>query len=385
MAAMNTPSTLRDTLLIHWRGNDQPLDWLRIDGNGRTGISVREQAPPASVLAAARQIIVLAPSESITLLAAALPARNAEQARQAAPFAIEEQIAGNVEALHFAVAAKSAGNWWVAAIDPGLLHGWVQAMAARGIVPDRIAPDVMAVLPARDGAVVVIDGERALVRLNGDRAFAVETDLLDSVVIDIADADKREADIGQSALSLLAAGAGRASELNLLGGSFAPAHRGADLRQRWKRIAWFAAAVLVIAMSYLKLDELRLQHRVDALNDEMERIYRERFPEARNVPNPLAQMKNALRAANGGVSADATGLNLLALSAPVLSAQSRVALQGADFRAGALTLRLSAPSIEALDGLRESLAATDGLKATLENAESGADGIEGRIKLEAGS
>ena len=157
------------------------------------------------------------------------------------------------------------------------------------------------------------------------------------------------------------------------------------MRQRWKRIAWFAAAVLVIAMSYLKLDELRLQHRVDALNDEMERIYRERFPEARNVPNPLAQMKNALRAANGGVSADATGLNLLALSAPVLSAQSRVALQGADFRAGALTLRLSAPSIEALDGLRESLAATDGLKATLENAESGADGIEGRIKLEAGS
>jgi len=388
MAVMSIPSqTLRDTVLIHWRGDTQPLDWLRIDGSGRAGPAVRESAPPASVLSAARQVIVLAPSESITLLVAQLPARNAEQARQAAPFVVEEQLAGNVESLHFAVAAKAPGQWWVAAVDPQLLRGWMSALAARGVLPDRIVPDVMALAAPREGSVVLVDGERALVRLQGDRAFALDAELLDSVLPEDGRSvrEQRVVEAGTTAVAALAAGAGRAAELNLLAGDFAQAHRGADLRERWRRIGWVALAALVLATGYLKLDQWRLDQRATALDAEMVRIYRAQFPDARNVPNPLAQMRNALNAANGGVGAESAGLHLLALSAPVLASQSRVALRGAEYRSGALSLRLSAPSIEALDALRESLGATPGLNATLENAENADEGVDGRIKLDSGA
>ncbi len=381
----NDSRTLRDTLLIHWRGEQQALDWLRVDANGRIGHSLREHAPPASVLAAARQILVLVPSESISLLTTNLPARNVEQARQAAPFAVEEQIAGNVDALHFAVAARGPGSWCIAAIEPELLRRWISALAARGIVPDSVSPDVLALRSGRDHGSVLIEGERALVALPGDRAFVVDTDLLDSMLPDSADLhiDRLSVEAGGSALGLLAPGAAQAAELNLLTGPFAQAHRGADLRQRWSRIGWLAAAALVLAMGYLKFDEIRLARRVQALNTEMERVYRERFPEARSVPNPLAQMRNAVKVATGGNGSESGGLQLLALSAPVLAGQARIALEGAEYRAGVLSLRLSAPSIEALDGLRESLSATAGLKATLETAETQGDVIEGRIKLEA--
>ena len=384
MATAN--STLRDVLLIHWHGGDQPMDWLRIDANGRISTALREHSPPSSVIETAREIIVLAPSEAITLLSAALPAKQFEQARKAAPFAVEDQIAGNVESLHFAVAPNGPGQWWVAAIQPEMLSAWLRDLLARGIRPDRLIPDVLALDPDRDANVVLIDGERALVRAPGSRAFAVATDLLDAVLVtpESSGAEIIRIEAGPSGLPLqqLASGMRNTGGLNLLCAPFATAHRGTDLRARWRRVLWLAAAMLAMAFGFIKLDEMRLDRRLQALNTEMERVYRVQFPQAQQVPNPLAQMKSAVAAAGGGVNADAAGLGLLARSAPVLSAQSRVQLTGLEYRSGALLLRLAAPSIEVLDALRESLGATEGLIATLENADPGTDSVEGRIKLE---
>jgi general secretion pathway protein L len=387
---MNPGKTnLRDVLLIHWHGVDQPLDWLRIDANGRIGGVLREQSPPASAIDAAREIIVLAPSESITLLSTALPAKQAEQARKAAPFAVEEQIAGNVENLHFAVAPNGPGQWWVAAIQPELLGAWLKALQARGIYPDRLIPDVMALDADREASVVLIDGDRALVRAPGSRAFAVEADLVDAVLAapeaGSAETLRFQAGPALPALHKLAGGMRHTGGLNLLCAPFAAVHRGTDLRARWRRVMWLAAAMLALGFGFTALDQMRLNHRLHSLNAEMERVYRSQFPQAQLVPNPLAQMKSAVAAASGNSGIESTGLTLLAASAPVLAAQSRVALSGAEFRSGALTLRLTAPSIEALDKLRESLSASASIKATLENAEPGPDGVDGRIKLEAGA
>lgn len=382
----NAKPTLRDVLLIHWHGADQPLDWLRIDANGRIGTPLREQAPPASVVDGAREIIVLAPSETITLLSAALPAKQAEQARKAAPFAVEDQIAGNVESLHFAVAPNGPGQWWIAAIQPELLSTWLQSLRARGVHPDRLIPDVLALNAERDANVVLIDGERALVRASGARAFAVDAEFVDTVLAtsDAAGSELIRIETGPAApaLQALAAGLRDTGGLNLLCTPFAAAHRGTDLRARWRRVLWLAAALVLLAFGYIKLDEVRLDQRLQAINAEMERVYRAQFPQAQQVPNPLAQIKAALATA-GGAGIEATGLALLVRSAPVLSAQARVQLKGIEYRSGALLLRVSGPSIEALDALREGLGATAGLSASLENADPGAEGVEGRIKLEA--
>jgi general secretion pathway protein L len=387
---MNPGNTnLRDVLLIHWHGVDQPLDWLRIDANGRIGGVLREQAPPASAIDSAGEIIVLAPSEAITLLSTQLPARQAEQARKAAPFAVEDQIAGNVENLHFSVAPNGPGHWWVAAIQPDILTAWLAALQSRGIHPDRLIPDVLALDALRDVSVVLIDGERALVRAPGSRAFAVEADLIDSVLATSAasgqDVQRFECGPGAPALHKLASGMRHTHGLNLLCAPFSAVHRGTDLRARWRRVLWVAAAALTLGLGFIALDQQRLDHRLQALNAEMEKVYRTQFPQAQQVPNPLAQMKSALAAAGGNSGIESAGLGLLAASAPVLSAQVRVQLEGAEYRSGALTLRLTAPSIEALDKLRESLGASGNVNATLENAEPGAEGVDGRIKLESRS
>jgi len=387
MRAMKLPAaTVRNLLLIHWHGADAALDWLTVDGSGRLGRSAHEHAPPAAILAAAASIVVLVPSEPVTLLLAELPARTLAQARLAAPFAVEEHLAAAVDALHFAVAPMARGHWWVAALAPAQLKEWIDDLRGRGIEPDRLLPDVMALPANESGASVLVDGDRALIRIGEQQAFASDAELAPMLLAAAGIAETQVvhivADSGQSPLSKLAAGLGECSELNLLSKAFAPHHRGRAVRGQWRRLGILAAACLLLAVVYLKLDELRLNQRLAALNGAMEQVYRQRFPDAKQVPNPLAQMRSALAAASGSGAISGTGLDLLTRTAPLLAAQTQVSLQSVEYRAGALVLDLKAPSIEAVDAIRESLASSTQLVTTLENVDQDGNGVRGRIRLE---
>lgn len=382
-----TTYSVRDLLLIHWRGPEAPLDWLRIDGDGRIGMVTHERAPPQSVLDAARQIVVLTPSEQVTLLSTALPTKRTAQARQAAPFAVEEQLASAVDNLEFAVAPNGPERWWVAALEPETLRTWVADLKLRGILPDRLLPEVLAMPLEGKGAVVLADNGRVLIRIGTEKAFATELDLVPMMLqasgIDDNAIVRLDTDAQHPAIKYLAAGLQYSPDMNLLSGAFAPQHRSNNVRVMWRRLAWLCTAVLFAGSAFIKLDQIHLTQRLQALNSEMERLYRERFPEARQVPNPLAQMQSALKTVTGGVSKETAGLGLLAQSAPVIATQPRVTLTAADYRNGILALQINAPDVQILDGIRESLSASGSLKATLENASTRNGSVDGRIKIEA--
>ena len=51
---------------------------------------------------AAMQAIALAPAEHVLLTSASVPAKNHSQRIQALPFVVEEQLIGDIDAMHFA-------------------------------------------------------------------------------------------------------------------------------------------------------------------------------------------------------------------------------------------------------------------------------------------
>lgn len=385
---MPSPTTLRDLLLIAWHGRGVALDWLLIDGAGRIGGAHHDAGPPPALIARAREVVVLWPGERGTLIAAALPARHAEQALRAAPFAIEDQLASAVDSLHFAVAANGPGRWWIAAVEPDSIRECLTDLKARGIEPSRLLPDVLA-LPAasQDGATLLDDGERVLLRIGAERALVADRELLDplleaaGVAADQVHAIGRNG--GQATLELLAGFLHQGVAINLLRGDFAVRRHSGDALAPWRRMGWLALALLILGFAFVRLDQWRLERRMDALQQEMVRIYRERFPSAQQIPNPVAQMRLALTTA-GGRSDTGGGLGLLARAAPVLVGQNRATLRSAELRNGMLLLTVAAPDIETLDALRESMGAAIGGQAILESVESGAEGIDGRIRMEAG-
>lgn len=367
---------MRDGLLIRWRAAGEVLEWLRVDG-GRSGFVQREQAPPASVLAKAGSIAVLVPAEDVLSTVLELPARKAEAARKAAAFAAEELVAAPIESLQVAIAdVAHDGRWPCAVISRAKLAAVTADLAQRGISADAIHADAACLPPGR---AVRGDDQRVLARLDGEHAFACDAALWPRYAAHAAGA--LEPEVSDELLPLLAQGLRMAAPVNLLQGEYATAHRGAGALRWWKWTAMLAIAAVFAGTLWMQLDAWRLQARLDALNAAMVQVYRTRFPDAQRVPNPRSMIENALRQAGAAGTTQDSGLVLLAKAAPLIAGQTQVTLDGADYRAGQLELRMTAADIGALDALRERLGATLGVSVTLGNATSREGRVEGRLLI----
>ncbi len=370
---------MRDGLLIRWRGPGEVLEWLRIEG-GRAGFVQRELRPAASVLEKAARIAVLVPAEDVLSIGLDLPAKKPEAARKAAAFAAEEQVAAPIESVHVALAeAANDGRWACAVIAKPKLAAIQSDLAQRGIVADAVHADAACLARGR----ALRSDARVLARIDGARALACDDSLWSRLAhahgIDTHAIDTPEA--VDELLPELARGLVATDPVNLLQGEFASAHRGSGAL-RWWRLAAVLALVAVFAQTlWMQLDAWRLQSRLDALNTAMVQVYRERFPDAQRVPNPRLMLDNALKQAGAAGEAGDSGLGLLARAAPVLGNQTQVSLIGAEYRGGQLELRVDAPDIGVLDGLREGLASSLGRPVTLESATAEKGRIDGRLRI----
>jgi general secretion pathway protein L len=392
-------------LLIRYRGPGQPLAWLAEDERGRFGEVRRGERPEAAALAAAGELLVLVPVEDCLLLEAEVAARGAEQLARAIPFAVEDQLAEPVEALHFSALPHPRGHGQlVAAVRRERLRGWIDDLAARGLRPDRMLVDALLLAPVADGARVLVDDGRALVRAGAARAFAATLDELPDwlALADLPrDADARTrlhvaggrlpaldaarfivereaADV--EPLAALAAGLRDAVAPDLLTGAFAPHHRGEPLRRLWRVAAACAAAAVLLGFGGLLLDRARLERRLATLEVEIAGVYAGIYPGAAVPANAVDRVRADYRAL-GGAPAAGGALELLAQVAPVLGAAPQTFLKGIEYRGGALELVLLAPGVSALDAVRESIVALPGLSAELAAASASERGTEGRVRV----
>ncbi|NIV31568.1 MAG: hypothetical protein GWN58_19400, partial [Anaerolineae bacterium] len=97
-----------------------------------------------------------------------------------------------------------------------------------------------------------------------------------------------------------------------------------------------------------------LSAREEQLYAAIEQVYRDAFPEARNVVNPRVQMERQLTALQGGGGSGAF-VSLLAASGPVLGGVEGLELRNLRYRQDELELELELKDLPSLDRLREAL------------------------------
>ena len=95
---------MAETLVIRLRAAPEaPASWLIVDANGaRSGPTRSGAVADAVPLAAGRRVLLLVPGSEVTLAEPELPLRGGARVAQAVPFALEEHLASDVDALHFA-------------------------------------------------------------------------------------------------------------------------------------------------------------------------------------------------------------------------------------------------------------------------------------------
>lgn len=381
---------------------DGSLTWLRASGDVRAATSL-PGAPPASALAQAREVVVFVPATDVLVTRATLAARSRAQLLKALPFAVEDLLLAPVESLHFAASAAQGGEVGVAVVARSTLEGWLDRLAEAGIEADAIVPESLALPPTA----LMLEDDRATLRAASWTAFACAPGELagwlaqarPDVVLDVHDfraapplalpvpvAAYRERQ--RDALAFLAANPG-AAPLNLLDGEFATRRRRRnDAGRVWRVAAALAATVVGLAVLSLGAQVWTLSRESARLDTAAREAVMQAFPDLdAKIFDRLTPAQLVLsRVDRSGATPSSGALGVLERIGPILaSGSTRIQTRALDYRNGVLELALRAPDLNALDLVRERIAMLPGVKAELTAANSGADGVDGRIRVDAGA
>lgn len=392
------------------------------------GVVASGRAPDLPYGAQPDHAVALMPAESVFLRRVNVPGRSERDARRAAPFLIEEQLAQPLEAATIEIGPKlDDGGRLVLAVDSALREAWRRWALSLGVTPVYAVPDAM-VIPGHGADLAVHDlGARVLVQtpagdLNAEDAgpFAerdmeaaarepliagFERDLAELVIPALAarlrprrvivtegfDPALTAPDDGPIALKRMPPPDPRLYAAALPAASFErlPLALGAGLASRfdWTQALrpWRAAAVLALAAltSLAGLNVLQasvLERRAEAYDQARLETFQQAYPDTRPV-NIDVQLRRRL-ASVGAAEAGGGFLELSAALSAILADVDGVRLDSMRYDAerGGLSVSALYREFGDFEALRAAAEARD---LILEDggARQSADGVEGEFTV----
>ncbi|NTV12451.1 MAG: type II secretion system protein GspL [Desulfobulbaceae bacterium] len=382
------------------------VSWASTGASGklRSGSGPLAQVPRSP----GERLVVLVPGTEVLVTEVALPGGGSRLMRQSLPYLLEENLAAEVEEIHFASSPGSAaGKVAVAAVDRARMTRWLTMLAEAGLQPTLLTPATLAVPMNPAGWTLLLTPEGFLARRGNWRVFAGELANL-AHYLRAESSLAAEAEIGTDMevfnctgqevsldldwlqlspprtaqfLALLAEGFAAGPTLNLLQGDFTDSARWRETFQRW-RLPLVAATALILLLGVdASLDYLRLKGETQRLNREIATTFLQAFPGSHRVVNARAQMEQKLKELRGG-NRQNRFFALYDKMAPLLAATGNPGLEVLRFHDGRLELELKLASLEILEKLKSDLAKGAGIRAEIRTAENSAGLVRARLSLE---
>lgn len=398
------------------RSGESSCNWMAVDASGYAlGAPAEGALADAAAECAGRKVALVVGSGDVLLTDVELPPKSGVRPQQLVAYALEEQLAADIDTLHFAVGARDdgSGRTAVAVVTRALMDGWLNELKANGITAAAICPGA-SLLPDNPGhTVVLLDGDTLSLRRAGRPALALPADDIataleaslgaelaaDNLIFYASPKDwhLRSKDIesvrqhcaslkaqllNAGPLPLLAPQVATGSYINLLTGEFAPQVTHGTSWRRWRLAAILAAALFAVHVGGLSL-ELLQQHRSEsALDAEIGAIARKALPGDSGQGPVRSRIEQRLLAAQGDASGSGF-MPALAALAQALGNAHGTTLQALSYRDGGLDLKLKASDAESLERIDQALR-SNGWQAELTSGGAAASGYEGRIQMRRG-
>lgn len=360
--------------------------------------------PEVLGLAPGRRLVVLVPAADIRLASVTVPARQPQKVLQAAPYLLEEQLAEDVEDLHFALGPRQAdGSNPIAVVTRARMERWLTPFREQGLRPEVLCPEMLALPWEADPPRWSALAEPALVTVrNGEfSGFCCAPEDLVSF-LELADPDRTHAlrllIAGESAdysgldwpLELLP-GFGSAVEavalnyrpeasINLLQGSYSQRRDLQKLWAPWRLPAALLVAWLLIGALAYGIDSWRLQREVSAQEAANIGRFQQLFPSESRIVDLQIQLEQQTAALKSG-GRDSGLFALLDVLSQALSENSGVQLQGMQYRDGALFLSMTGADLQVVEKLRSWFTPQRPARLEVQSADAGAEGVQIRLKL----
>lgn len=396
--------------LLYYDDTDAVLCW-RCDKQGQFSGSAELNT------LGGRSLTVLLAAPLVTLREMSLPVRQRSRLLQALPYALEENLAQEVEELHFAAGERDRdGILPVAVVARTVMDALQERLTSCGATALRIFPDLLAVPHQAETWSILFHAGRALVRYSPSQGFAVEqTDLSAWLALlweeHTAVPPRRVVfylDEHQTLPALpwavLLPGVEQAVErhpqgtagwlcrgleqtpraLNLGQGAYRPAATRPAWWRPWRLSAALVLLWLLLQGALMGFEAQRLEAERNELNAQMHQLYRDTFPDTRRVVSPRVQMERALakldkQPAQAGADAFLSHLQKFGTA---FGEVSGLTLKRLDYRGGRLELALELPTLQALEQFKQALRKQD-WEVEIRSASSEHGKVDARLRLAA--
>lgn len=382
------------------------VSWATINGSGKlqSGSGPLARVPRS----AGERLVVLVPGTDVLVTEAAIPGGRKRLLRQSLPFLLEENLADEVEEIHFATGpGNPAGKITVAAVGRARLTKWLAMLNEAGLHPAVLTPATLAVPVVAGEWTLVVTEDGFLARLGEWRVFAGETDNLDhylraetslaaeaeiGTIVKVFNCSGREFSLQLDRLNVspsrpaqlmkvLAEGYAVGPSINLLQGEFAGNAHWREACRHWQVAIAAAVALFLLLGVDTTFDYLRLKKESARLNREITATFQQAFPDSHRVVNARAQMAQKLKELRDSNRRN----NFFALYdkvAPLLATTAPPGLEIIRFHEGRLELGLNLAGLEVLEKLKNDLTKAPGITTEIRNAETTGGRVRARLSLE---
>ena len=402
--------------LLDELGEDEShfVKWIKLDSDG-VPITRGAEARLEQVASIAQNahVTVLLPLQSMLLTSVNTRARKTKHLQKAVPYALEDEVADDVENLHFALGQRYGENDYpVAIIEKNSLDLILQKLADADIYPDILTADVFGLPFREDTWTILIEDERALVRTSKFQGFTIDLHNLQQILtsslrqaettpteLNVYRCDSHESgvkkfnfpintnELDDCPPGLFADGLDENECINLLQASYQKKDKKHRQFAPWKAAAILFGVWIGLSIVSVMIDHARLSKEEKNLNTQIETLMRQTFPDMHNISADSARikmesrLKNFIASANDG--SQAGFMELLAMSGESMQQVGKVNIDTMDYREGKLNVSVKSSDIQMLDRIKQSLSNKNYL-AEIQSANTQGSVVEAKLVISKG-
>ncbi|MEP1214850.1 MAG: type II secretion system protein GspL [Marinobacter sp.] len=373
-------------------------------------------------------MVGLLPGEEALFCVADIPAKQTRFIYQALPYAVEEQIAQDIESVHLALGNRTENGFRVAAIDRRRMADWVAMFSSwERLKLEALYPDA-GLLPVTEGGwSICLDGETAMLLSDRGEWLSVQARNLamfaqtlalppsEEVIAEVPvtvygieqEFEHQQADLAElkssgrltvrekrlelMPLELLAHAHHHhlCQPINLCQGEYAIRSRKSSALTAWKPLIAVASVWFVIQIGVEVGMGFYHQQKADQLQEQAMAIYRDAFPtdartDARNVRRVVEGQLRQMQA-NGPATGFITLMKYTGEQYSKIPDSGSVVFNSVNYsrNRGELAVDVRADSYNKLSALRNGLT-NQGLNAEIGSVVNESDGARGRLTVSGG-
>lgn len=396
---------MADTLFLKLNGDE--FEWLIFDSSGQKktdGLGPASQFNESLEDEFDGRVVFVAPGEEVLLTTANIPSKQYRQIVQAVPYAIEEQLAMDVEDCFFSLGSRNVNDQiQVAVVERSRMIGWLDRLEALDVEISFMTSEAN-LLSCDIGISVLVDDDRAHVRWPDGTGMTTSraglTLALSSGPADLpinVSGSERDIDASRMQLSELEASGEVLSqrlvnesgfhilccefsgtENNLLQGEFKVEAAVSSVQLVWRSVAVLAVMAVALHFSALVAQAWYFDRKASEYKAEADALYASVFPKDRNVRDLRRRWKAHL----GRSGSNMNEFNsLFAASSRGLS-KAGLTLSNVNYNEsrGDLILQVIGERSEKLVEFTQRLT-SEGLKAEIGTINQDAGTVRGSIKI----